>query len=91
MAEGRRVELLCAEAAAVFETAGLPFTHPFRDVKDLVAPERIELSRPKALVSKTSVYAFHHGAVDCSVRIELTIGGVAIRCLTVLATSRENC
>lgn len=38
----------------------------------VVAPERIELSCPRALHSKCSVYAFHHGAtLDRSARIEL--------------------
>ena len=35
---------------------------PNRACPPLVAPERFELSCPKTPVSKTGVYAFHHGA-----------------------------
>ena len=34
-----------------------------KELKGLVAPERLALSIPKALVSKTSAYAFRHGAM----------------------------
>lgn len=35
---------------------------PKSSLSPLVAPERLELSCPKTPVSKTGVYAFHHGA-----------------------------
>ena len=67
VAGGGRVELHWLSASPRFSGPlgdQSPAPPACQRTKSLVAPERLALSIPKALVSKTSAYAFRHGALE---------------------------
>ncbi len=70
LAESGRIELLRLIAAPRFsKPLAVPFSGTLRIVKELVAPKRFELLRPKASVSKTGAathYSTGPGALSAN-------------------------
>ena len=85
LAEGRRFELLCAEAASVFRTGGPPVARTLRLVADLVAGYRVERSlrlfRPT--LSPDQIQPALSKTLEARRRIELRVSRFADGAVTV--------
>jgi hypothetical protein len=70
---------LAYHQSTVFETARRPFTGTLCTKQVLVPEERLALSLPKELVSKTSAYSFRHSGMEHRSGLEPDKSGFAIR------------